>query len=157
MMKNIEFDQVEEIEDMRGAIKNAFEVDLNITGGWGYDNTTAVVADKIEMPLEQFVHMFATIRATVEMNLIIDDENERYGAINVNFQESKKFEINNRVYDVLTFKITAINEKQYADFIQEYKDGYGKKDFDLTDHFKRREESTISRVVDYWFYGLKED
>ena len=156
-MNNIEFEQVEPIEDMRGAIKNAFDVDLDISGGWGYNNNSALDASNINMPLEQFVHMFATIRASIEMNLMMEDDNQRYAGINVNFKESKQFEISNKLYDVLTFKITAIKEKEYAEFIQEYKDNYGQKDFDLSDHFKKREESTISRVVDYWFYNLKEE
>jgi hypothetical protein len=154
-MSKYEF--VEPVEDIRQVIKDVFDVDLHISGGWGYDNKTAVVAKDLNMPLDQFVHMFATIRATIEMNLMIKDENERMGGINVAHEDSKRFEIENKEYDVLTFKVTAMNEKKYAEFIQEYKDNYGKKDFDLNDHFKRREAATSLRVLDYWFYGLKED
>ncbi len=156
-MTNTDFKILEPVEDIRNIIKDAFELDLNIQGGWGYDNSTATVVNDLEnMNLEQFVHTFATIRAILEMNLTLD-EDKRYGGINASFEESKKFEINSKSYDVLTFKITAMNEKIYAKFIQEYKDKYGKEDFDLEKHFKQREENTISRYVDYWFLGLKED
>jgi len=155
-MINMEFEKVEPVENIRQVLQDVFEVDLNIEGGWGYDNNTATIVNNLDVPLDQFVHMYSTIRATIEMNLMLDEEN-RFGGINTNFEESKKFEIENKTYDVLTFKITAINEKMYAKFIKEYKDGYGKKEFDLSDHFKRREENTVSRYVDYWFVGLKEE
>lgn len=155
MNNEIKFDTIAPVENMKEAIKEVFDVELDISGGWGYDNTTAVVVNSMDMPLEQFVHMFATIRANVEMNLV-QDENEQYGGINANFEESKKFEIENKTFDVLTFKITAMKDKEYAKLIQEYKDGYGKEDFDITAHFKRREEVTITRSVDYWFLGLEE-
>ena len=156
-MNNMIFEQVEAIDDMQEVIKNTFDVELNITGGWGYDNNTAVIANNIDMPTEQFVHMFATIRANIEMNLMVENSDERFSGINVNFEENKEFEIDKKVYQIFTFKITAMNEKIYAELIQEYKDNYGKKEFDLSAHFKRREQITISRVVDYWFYGLKEN
>lgn len=155
-MTNVQFKSVEPVDSIREVIKDVFEVDLDIQGGWGYDNNTATFVNSLEIPLEQFVHMFATIRATIEMNLTLEQE-DRFGGINANFEESKKFEIQNKTFDVLTFKVTAMKESVYADFIQEYKDGYGKKEFDLADHFKRREENTITRYVDYWFDGLKED
>ena len=41
-------------------------------------------------------------------------------------------------------------ESDYAKFIDEYKDGYGKEGFDIQDHFKRREEATLKREVVYW-------
>jgi len=150
------FERVEPVENLREVIKDVFEVDLDIQGGWGYDNNSATIVNSLDVPLEQFVHMWSTIRATIEMNLMLD-EDDRFGGINANFEESKKFEIENKTYDVLTFKITAMNEKEYAQFIKEYKEGYGKQDFDLSDHFKRREQSTISRYVDYWFIGLQEE
>lgn len=155
-MSEIKFHKVEIVENIREAINDVFEVDLDINGGWGYDNKTATVVNDLDVPLEQFVHMFATIRSTIEMNLLLE-EDERFGGINANFEESKKFEVDNKTYDILTFKITAINEKEYAKFIKEYKDGYGKKEFDLEEHFKRREEKTLTRYVDFWFLGLKEE
>ncbi len=157
MTSKTEIKVLEAVDKIRDIIKSAFEVDLDIEGGWGYDNNTATIVNNLEdMPLEQFVHTFATIRAILEMNLSLE-EDEKYAGINANFEESKKFEINNNTYDVLTFKITAIKEKLYANFIKEYKDNYGKENFNLAEHFKQREENTIVRYVDYWFLGLKEE
>lgn len=156
MTNSIEFEKLPEVDDIAGVINDVFGVELGISGGWGYDNNSALSIDKLDVDIDQFLHMFASMRANIEMNLTIKDENERYGGINVHFEDSKTFEINNKIYDVLTFKITAMKEKTYADFIQEYKDNYGKKEFDLTGHFQRREESTLSRVVDYWFLDSRE-
>ena len=154
-MTNIEFKPVEPVDDISGVIEDIFGVKLNISGGWGYDNTSAVIVENLgDMEIDQFIHVFATVRANIEMNLTLEEE-ERYGGVNLTFEDSKKFEINNKTYDVVSFKVSAMNEKIYADFIQEYKDNYGKEEFDLSDHFKRRKENTITRDVDYWFYGLE--
>gem|GEM_PF-379025 len=158
---NIIFNQIEPVENLSSVLKDTFDVDLNISGGWGYDNKSAVVVNCLDIPIDQFLHMFATVRATIEMNLMQDEEN-RYGGIKVAFLEGEQFEIENKIYDHITFEITAINEKKYAEFIQEYKDKYGKtKDiqekeaFDLSDHFERRAQNTISLKSDYWFCGLE--
>ena len=79
--------------------------------------------------------MFASMRANIEMNMTLE-EDERYGGINPNFIDGKQIEIEDKVYDMITFEITAMKENIYAGLIQEYKDNYGKnKDFDLDAHF----------------------
>ncbi len=153
-MNNIVIKQCEPVEDIQKIAKEIFGIDLSISGGWGYDENSATVIDKLEMPMDQFTNIFATIRANIEMNITLDDEN-RYSAINITLIDSKETKINNKTYTVVSFKITAINELLYKDFIKEYKEGYGKKEFDLAEHFKKREENTIVRNIDYWFLGLQ--
>lgn len=156
--KNIEFDKLPAVDDIKGLISDIFGVDIDISGGWGYDNKTALVVHSQNVPSEQFAFMFASMRANIEMNLALEEE-DRFGAINVNQEdfEIQSFEIENKTYDIYTYKINAIKEKEYAEFIQEYKDNYGKNpDFDMDGHFKRREEATITRTSDFWFYGLEE-
>ncbi len=148
------FYQIEKVDNLSEVLKETFDVDLNISGGWGYDNKSAVVVNDLDVPIDQFLHMFATIRSTIEMNLMLEKD-DRYGGINVTFVEGEQFEIENKLYDHVVFEVTGMNENKYAQFIQEYKDNYGKnKDFDMSDHFKRREESTISMRSDFWFIGL---
>jgi len=152
---NIIFNQIEPVENLSTVLKDTFDVELDLSGGWGYDNNSAVVVNHLDIPIDQFLHMFATIRATIEMNLM-QDEKSRYGGIKVTFLEGEQFEVENKIYDHITFEITAMNEKKYAEFIQEYKDNYGKnEDFDMDDHFKRRTENTITLKSDYWFCGLE--
>ena len=151
---NVDFKPLEKVDSIQKVIEDIFSIKLDISGGWGYDNNSVVIVNSLDMPIEQFVNLFASIRANIEMNLTLE-EDERFGGINVTLQESKEFKIANKNYDVVTFKITAINEKTYANFIKEYKENYGKKEFDLEKHFKKRKEKTVVRVMDYWFYGLK--
>lgn len=153
---NIDFKPLEQVDDIAQIIEEVFNVKLNISGGWGYDNTTAVNVGKIDSSIDQFIDIYSNVRANIEMNLTLEDE-DRYGGINLSFKETKEFEINNKIYDVVSFKITAMKEKVYAKFIKEYKDNYGKKEFDLSDHFNRRKESTVTRDVDYWFFGLRDN
>jgi len=149
------FEQITPVDDMARVIEEAFGVKLDISGGWGYDNKSAVKVHSLEMPIDQFLHTFAAIRANIEMNLTLQ-EDERYGGINIHFIDGQQFEIENKMYDHITFEITAMKEKEYVEFIQEYKDNYGKnKDFDMSKHFKRREEATISVEADFWFEGLE--
>lgn len=149
------FEHIEPVDDMSQVIEEVFGVKLDISGGWGYDNNSAVKVHSLEIPIDQFLHTFAAIRANIEMNLTLE-EDDRYGGINVNFIDGQQFEIENKIYDHITFEITAMKEKEYANFIQEYKDNYGKNpEFDMSKHFKRREKATISREADYWFEGLE--
>ncbi len=152
-MTNTVFQPIEKVDNIKEVIKNLFDADLNVSGGWGYNEKSATIVNSLEgVHLDQFLHMFASIRANIEMNATLD-EDDRYGGINLTFKEKKTLKLANKTYNVFTFGITAMKEKNYAKFIKEYKDGYGKKEFDLADHFDRRKKSTIKREVDYWFEG----
>jgi len=150
----IEFKRLPAVDDIAGVIEDVFGVKLDISGGWGYDNNSAVIVNSLDIPIDQFLYMFSQMRANIEMNMTLD-ESDRYGGINTNFVDGQQIEIEDKVYDMITFEVTAMKESIYADFIQEYKDNYGKnKDFDMSDHFKRREANTIKLQSDFWFYGL---
>lgn len=154
MSDKVIFDTIPPVDDLGGVIEDVFGVKLDIKGGWGYDDKTAVeVGDLKDIETDQFLHMFGSIRANVEMNLTLEEE-DRYGGINLHLEELKEFDINGKNYKVATYTITAMPEKKYAGFIQEYKDNYGKKEFDLDAHFKAREESTIKITADIWYLGL---
>ena len=148
--ENIKFENLPAVDDISGLIKDIFAVELDISGGWGYNNTSALEVKNLDIPVEQFFQMFASMRANIEMNLTLE-EDTRYGGINLSQLEHKTIELENKEYQVLTFKITAIREKEYNNFIQEYKDNFGKKEFDLDKHFKQRESSTIKIESDFWF------
>lgn len=151
-----EFKPIENVENIAELILEAFDVKLDISGGWGYDPKNPVVVHSLSMPIDQFLNLFAMIRANIEMNLTLDEE-ERYGGINVHFKDGEQFSIENKTYDHIQFEITAMKEKAYADVIQEYKDNYGKnQDFDMDAHFQKRKELSITCVADFWFEGLQE-
>jgi len=152
----MKFKNIEPVENISELILEAFDVKLDISGGWGYDNKHPVVVHSLEIPIDQFLNLFATIRANIEMNLTLDEEH-RYGGINVHFLDGEQFKIENKIYDHIRFEITAMKEKEYAKVIQEYKDNYGKNNnFDMAKHFEKRKELTIKHESTFWFEGLEE-
>ncbi len=148
-MTNIEFKPIEKVDSIQEVIKNLFDVTLDISGGWGYDYKSATLVKSLEN-VDQFLHMFASMRAHIEMNATLEKA-DRYGGINLTLKERKTLTIDSKTYEVVTYHLTAMREEDYTHFIKEYKDGYGKKEFDLASHFDRRKKSTIERKVDYWF------
>ena len=136
--------------DLKEIIKTAFDSDLAITGDWGYTKETATVIQSSTVPLTQFEHMFASMRAYVEMNMTLEKA-DRYGSINVNIKKTIEAKEAKLHFHKVTYEITAMKEEIYATFINAYKEGYGKASFDLTAHFEARKKSTLHREVTHWF------
>ena len=155
-MSSLEFKELKTVENIKEVIKNLFEVELDISGGWGYDDKSAVITHTLDMPIEQFINLFSTLRTNLEMNFDKSPD-ERYGGINLSVVEEKSMEKNGYRYLIATFEISAMKEKSYAEFIKEYKENYGKKMFDLNDHFSRRKEATLTGVRECWFLRETED
>jgi len=137
-------------DDLKQIIKAAFDTDLDIKGAWGYTQEAATIILSSSVPLAQFEHMFASMRAYVEMNMTLPEE-ERYGSINLNEIAREQIAIDNLLYDKVTYEVSAMNEKVYASFIAAYKEGYGTENFDMTEHFEKRKEATLKRKVTHWF------
>jgi len=136
--------------DLKEIIKSAFDTDLDIKGSWGYTQEDSTIILSSSTPLSQFEHMFASMRAYVEMNMTLA-EDERYGSINLNEIKREQKSIGNLLYDKITYEVSAMNEKVYAAFITAYKEGYGTETFDMEEHFKKRNEATLKREVTHWF------
>jgi len=136
--------------DLKQIIKVAFDTELDIQGGWGYTQEDATVILSSSVPLAQFEHMFASMRAYVEMNMTLEKE-ERYGSINLSEINRTQITLNADTYDKVTYRITAMKEDIYAGFIAAYKEGYGKETFDISKHFKEREKATLTREVTHWY------
>jgi len=133
-------------------IKAAFDTDLPLEGGWGYTQSlsTQITGNPEGTPLAQLEHMIASMRAYLEMNMTQPKE-DRYGSINLNELSRETIEENGRTCHKVTYEISAIKESLYADFIDEYKEGYGTDYFDMEDHFNRRKKATLIRIEPYWF------
>ena len=146
------FNQIPDNEPVRDVIKAAFDTDLSLSGGWGYAHRDATVIDALpqNVPLAQLEHMFASMRAYLEMNMTLP-KSERYGSINVNEKERETIKKDDQHHHHITYEITAMKEDLYANFIEAYKEGYGKEDFDIEAHFQKRKEATLTRVVTHWF------
>lgn len=133
-------------------IKTTFDADLPISGDWGYTKEKAGILTALPegMSLSQLEHMITTIRAHLEMNITQEKEN-RYGAINVNELSREEIQNDVLVYDKVSYEVTAIKEDLFKQFIHEYKESYEKESFDLNEHFKRRNEATLTREVIHYF------
>ena len=146
----LQFEPLKSDNDLKEILKSAFDANLDISGSWGYTQALSTIIHSTDNTLPQFEHMFASMRAYVEMSMT-QEVALRYGSINLNEVYREQLIYDDLVYDKVTYKISAIKESVYNTFITEYKEGYGQKDFDITTHFKRREESTLSREVTHWF------
>jgi predicted small secreted protein len=146
----IEFEQLQSDNDLKEVIKSAFDADLSLSGSWGYTKDLATIIESTDVPLRQLEHMIASMRSYIEMNMTLPEE-ERYGSINLNETDREKIKVGDLVYDKVTYEITAIKEKIYTAFINEYKEGLGKEGFDITEHFNERKKATIRRNEAYWF------
>jgi len=144
------FEPLKSDNDLKEILKSAFDANLDISGSWGYTQALSTIIHSTDNTLPQFEHMFASMRAYVEMNMT-QDVSSRYGSINLNEIKRERLTVDTLIYDKVIYKVTAIKESIYNTFITEYKEGYGQEDFDITAHFKRREEATLSRDVTHWF------
>ena len=133
-------------ESIKEIIKTAFDMELPISGGWGYTKEEATIVEDSSMPLSQLEFIFASMRATLQMS-ITQPKEKRYGGINV--KEIKKESSGG--YEKALFEVSGIKEDIYKNLIDEYKNGYGKDDFDMEAHFKKREQNTIKKVEEFWF------
>ncbi|MDQ7084836.1 MAG: hypothetical protein Q9M36_07830 [Sulfurovum sp.] len=147
-----EFPNITLEQPIQESIQSLFDVALSIEGGWGYRQTeaTKIISVQKEMPLPQLQHMLITMRSHLEMNITRTEE-ERYSAINANEKSREKIEKNTKVFDKVTYTVTAIKEDLYHAFIKEYKAGYDDQSLDLTAHFQKRKEATLTREVIYYF------
>ena len=146
------FNTLQENTNIHDLIKTTFEVDLPISGDWGYSKEKATIIEALPqgMPILQLEHTLTTIRAHLEMNITQEKEN-RYGGINANEKAREVMKVDSAVFEKVTYEITAIKEDLYNAFIKEYKEGYDNESLDLNDHFKRRKEATLTREVIHYF------
>jgi len=144
------FEALKSDNDLKEILKSAFDANLDISGSWGYTQALSTIIHSTDSSLPQFEHMFASMRAYVEMSMT-QEVPSRYGSINLNEIKREQLPLDGLLYDKVTYKVSAIKESIYNTFITEYKEGYGREDFDIAAHFKRREEATFSREVTHWF------
>lgn len=144
------FEKIQSDNNLKEVIKSAFDTDLPVGGGWGYDKGSAIIIKNPDQPLSQLEHLIASMRTYLEMNMTQQKE-ERYGGINLNETAREEYRDDSHLYHKISYAITAMKEDQYNIFIEEYKEGYGEKEFDLSGHFERRKKATLERAETYWF------
>ncbi len=146
----MKFAKLERVDNLKEFIKDNFEVELPVSGGWGDSIEEAVEIKDANMPIKQIEHIFATIKANIQMHLLLPKK-DRFGGINL--KEIKRESKDS--YDIVEYEIEAIKEDIYAKLIDEYKEGYGKDDFNMEEHFKKREDATFRRIDTIYFKIIK--
>ena len=144
------FEPLKSQNDIAEIISSAFDVGLDISGDWGYSMQEATIISSVDNPINVFEHTLASMRTYVQMNMTLPKD-QRYGSINLNENSREEIVVDKQIYHKVTYQISAMREDEYASFIDEYKEGYGKDGFDLNGHFKRRKLATLTREDIYWF------
>ena len=148
----ITFKKLQDEDNIKKLIKSIFDTDLDLSGSWGYTQENATIINTLPkgMPLAQLQHMVTSIRAHLEMN-ITQKEDNRYGGINANEKTREENITDGKTFSKVSYEITAMKEDLYTVFIKEYKENYGKEEFDLNEHFKRRSNATLTQEVIHYF------
>lgn len=144
------FQKIPSGDPLKEVIKTAFDADMDISGAWGYTQEEATYVHSTQLPIEQFEHTFAMMRAYIEMNMTLS-EAERFGSINPREINREEIMQGSKTFHKVTYEITAMQESIYSDFINAYKEGYGQEDFDMNAHFQARKDATLHREVEHWF------
>jgi hypothetical protein len=134
--------------------------ELPIRGGWGYSMEDAVIIDKNDpivfkvLPFNGITieHIFVEKRIYCEL-IVYQPKDDRYSGINWKPILQELREINDKHYDVLTFDVTALHDKDFAMMkaVWEGPNGYGSQGFDQKEHFKKHAALEIHYVAEYWF------
>jgi hypothetical protein len=145
--------------------------ELPIQGGWGYTLDDAVIIDNKDPVAPKGMafdgvgleYIFVEKRIYEEL-IIFRQVNDRYSGIRWNLLRQKLTSHNERSYDVLTFEVTALPDKDYEELKAEWEgsNGYGSPGFDTPRHTKKRDSKTIRYVTEYYFditsfYGSKQN
>jgi len=144
------FAHISDDDPIKELIKQGFDMSLDVSGGWGYTQQNPLVLHSSDIPKKQLQHTLATMRTHLEMSLTQKYEN-RYGGINLN-ELSREYHLQgDKKYEKVTYSATAMKEEDYAKFINEYKNGYGKEDFNMQAHFEARKIATVTLKIEMWF------
>ena len=146
------FAQLPDTQPLQEVINAAFDAQLNVSGGWGYTKDAPIVIHALPagQNLPQMQHMLASMRCYLEMHMTLPKE-KRYGSIKLNEIDRDETGHQKRTLHRVVYRVDAMKEEDYERFIEEYKQGYGKADFDLQAHFQRRKHATLQREIAVYF------
>jgi hypothetical protein len=134
--------------------------ELPIRGGWGYSFEDAVIIDKNDpvvpkgMPFDGVGLEYIFVEKRIYEELIIfQPKNNRYAGITWDLLEQQLMTQNERPYDVLSFEVRALPNKDWEELKAEWEgpNGYGSPGFDVDAHMKIRESRTVGYVTEYYF------
>lgn len=133
---------------------------IPIGGGWGYTLEDAVIIDKNDpsvtkgMPFDGVGLEYIFVEKRIYEELIINrPEYDRYSGIKWNLLGQAMTTHGGKSYDVLTFEVTALPDRDWEELKAEWDgpNGHGSPGFDIDVHFKKHESRTVRYVSEYYF------
>jgi hypothetical protein len=133
---------------------------LPIQGGWGYTKDDACIIvkdDPLVTPGSCFngisiEYVFVEKRIYEEL-IIFRPPGEKFSGIRWKLLEQSCIHEKDRVFDKLSFEITALNEKDWEELKAEFEGPLGviNPNFDMNAHEKKLQEKMVHYTRDFWF------
>jgi len=142
--------------------------ELPIRGGWGYTLDDAVIIDRNDPIVQKGIpfngigieYVFVEKRIYEEL-IIFCREDDRHSGIKWEQLRQSLHEYDGKMYDKLTYEVTALPDKDWNELKAEWEgpNGHGSSNFDNDAHVKKRFSRTVRYIAEYWFditsfYGL---
>jgi len=134
--------------------------ELSISGGWGQDKESACIIEKddsfsiahAEWDDTSIQKIFVEKRTHIELIVMAPPEKKCSG-IEWRIVGQEILHENSRVFEHLTFSVTALLDRDWEELKAEWEgpNGYGSDAFDLEGHLSKRADRTIHLQREFWF------
>ena len=141
-------------------LKNSINLDLPISGGWGYSKNDSVIIDKDDplvtpgIPFDWVGVEYAFVEKRIYAELIVFRESyDRFSGIDWKLLKSSLKVISNRKYEVLEYMVSGFLDKDF-EFLKEdweINNGYEDDEKGRAKHLKIRDQKMYYYDSQYWF------
>ena len=141
-------------------LKNSFDLDLPISGGWGYSIEDCVIIDKTDPKVDQSLPFDGTkveqtfIEKRIYAELIVF--RQRGDALSgINWKQTSQLmkEIDDRKFDVINLRVSAFTDRDW-EFLKadwESNNSYADNEEGKERHLRERQLRTCFYDTQYWF------
>jgi len=158
----IEPPHIKSSETPREIIRHDFRSvgDLPIKGGWGYSIEDAVFIDKNDPLLSHEdeidflnIEQILVEKRIYEELIIFRERNDTYSGISWRLIKQQTKKSNNRTYDILTFEVKALPNKDWEMLKREWEsaDGYQSPSFNNELHLEKHDLLSVTYTTNYYF------
>ena len=148
-------------ESPRQIIFEDFKIDLPITGGWGYDLSSACVIDKADptvnpnMPFDGvgIEYIFVEKRIYEEM-IIFRQSHEKYSGIRWDLETQELISQSSRQYDKLVFNITGFSDVVWDELTSRFEEIQKSSAFEKMAELDAFRESKVYRFKREFYFDI---
>ncbi len=148
-------------ESPRQIILEDFKIDLPITGGWGYDFSTACVIDKTDpsvnsdMPFDGvgIEYIFVEKRIYEEM-IIFRNPTEKYSGIRWNLIKQELLSHNSRQFDKLIFNIVGFSDTVWDELTSRFEEIQKTRELEKLNELDAYRESKAYRFKREFYFDI---